>query len=39
VAAIPHSELVVLDACGHVPQEEKPALVTDLILGTLADVE
>jgi pimeloyl-ACP methyl ester carboxylesterase len=32
VAAIPNAEKRVLDACGHMPQEEKPAAVGDLLL-------
>jgi pimeloyl-ACP methyl ester carboxylesterase len=32
VAAIPNAEKNVLDACGHMPQEERPAAVGDLLL-------
>jgi pimeloyl-ACP methyl ester carboxylesterase len=36
VAAIPHAEKKVLDACGHMPQEEKPAAVVKLLLEFLS---
>lgn len=36
VAAIPNAEKMVLDACGHMPQEEKPAVVGDLLRRFLA---
>jgi pimeloyl-ACP methyl ester carboxylesterase len=35
-SAIPGSTAVILDACGHVPQEEKPAEVSALIARFLA---
>ena len=35
-AAIPGSTAVVLDSCGHVPQEEKPAEVAALVRPFLA---
>lgn len=37
VAAIPGSRKVVIPACGHVPQEEKPAEVARLIAEFLAE--
>ena len=36
VAAIPGSRLEVIDACGHVPQEEQPAAVAALLARFLA---
>ncbi len=35
--AIPGSTAVVLDDCGHMPQEEKPAEVAALLLRFLAE--
>jgi pimeloyl-ACP methyl ester carboxylesterase len=36
VAAIPGARKVVIPACGHVPQEEKPQEVSRLLLDFLA---
>jgi pimeloyl-ACP methyl ester carboxylesterase len=36
---LPNAELVVLPACGHVPQEECPQAVLDAIQGFLAGLE
>jgi pimeloyl-ACP methyl ester carboxylesterase len=36
VAAIPGARKVVIPACGHVPQEEKPEEVARLLLEFLA---
>lgn len=36
VDAIPNAEKVVIDACGHMPQEEKPAQLADILQGFLA---
>jgi pimeloyl-ACP methyl ester carboxylesterase len=35
-AALPGSRLVLIDDCGHVPQEEKPEVVLTLLRGFLA---
>lgn len=37
-SAIPGSKAVILDACGHVPQEEKPADLVALVASFLASV-
>jgi len=39
VAAIPCARKVVIPACGHVPQEEKPEEVARLLLAFLAEAE
>jgi len=39
VAAIPGARKVVIPACGHVPQEEKPEEVARLLLAFLAEAE
>ena len=39
VAAIPGARKVVIPACGHVPQEERPEEVTRLLLAFLAETE
>ena len=39
VAAIPGSRKVVIPACGHVPQEEKPEEVARLLLGFLGQTD
>jgi pimeloyl-ACP methyl ester carboxylesterase len=39
VAAIPGARKVVIPACGHVPQEEKPDEVARLLLAFLAEAE
>jgi pimeloyl-ACP methyl ester carboxylesterase len=36
VDAIPNAEKAVFDACGHMPQEEKPGMLTDLVRNFLA---
>jgi pimeloyl-ACP methyl ester carboxylesterase len=38
VAAIPGARKVVIPACGHVPQEEKPEEVARLLLELLDEV-
>lgn len=39
VAAIPGARKIVIPACGHVPQEEKPGEVARLLLAFLAQAE
>jgi len=38
-AALPYSELLQLDHCGHIPQEEKPAETVESILKFLSSLE
>ncbi|HSR43104.1 MAG TPA: alpha/beta hydrolase, partial [Longimicrobiales bacterium] len=35
---LPRSRLVILEECGHVPQDERPGLSLDAVLSFLADV-
>jgi pimeloyl-ACP methyl ester carboxylesterase len=38
-AAVPGARKVVIDECGHVPQEEMPERVLELLRGFLAQVQ